>query len=174
MVGCEEAATGRPPTARPQPAPDYTTTSGTLTISAGSTSATIDVTVLDDSHDDGGETLTLTLSNASNGTLSDSTATGRIENSDPPPKALIARFGRTAAVHVVEQVEERVNAPRAPGFDGSIAGRRIDRNMGRGLALDLLRGVAGSAGHGRGGLRGVAANAGYGPGRCRSCKIERI
>ena len=139
---------------------DYTATSGTLTISAGSTSARVDVTVLDDAHDDGGETLTLTLSNASNGTLSDSTATGTIENSDPLPKALIARFGRTAAVHVVEQVENRVNAPRAPGFDGSIAGRRIDRNMGRDFALDLLRGVAGNAGHGPGGLQGAA----YGPG----------
>ena len=75
---------------------DYTATSGTLTISAGSTSGSIDVTVLDDSHDDGGETLTLTLSNASNGTLTDSTATGTIENSDPLPRALLARFGRTA------------------------------------------------------------------------------
>ena len=145
---------------------DYTATSGTLTISAGSTSATIDVTVLDDSHDDGGETLTLTLSNASNGTLGDSTATGTIENSDPLPKALIARFGRTAAVHVVEQVEERVNAPRTPGFDGSIAGRRMDRNMGRDFALELLRGVAGNAGHGLEGLRGGggAGNTGHGPG----------
>ena len=142
---------------------DYTATSGTLTISAGSTSASIDVPVLDDSHDDGGETLTLTLSNASNGTLGDPTATGTIENSDPLPKALIARFGRTASVHVVEQVEERVNAPRAPGFDGSIAGRRIDRNMGRDFALELLQGVAGSAGNGAGGLRGVPGNAGHGP-----------
>ena len=81
---------------------DYTATSGTLTISPGSTSASIDVTVLDDSHDDGGETLTLTLSNASSGTLNDATATGTIENSDPLPKALVARFGRTAALHVVE------------------------------------------------------------------------
>ena len=138
---------------------DYTATSGTLTIRAGSTSATVDVTVLDDLHDDGGETLTLTLSNASNGVLDDSTATGTIENSDPLPKALIARFGRTAAVHVVEQVEERVNAPRAPGFDGSIDGRRIDRNMGRDFALELLRGVAGSAGQSPGGLQGVTGNA---------------
>ena len=141
---------------------DYTATSGTLTISAGNTSATVDVTVLDDSHDDGGETLTLTLSNATNGTLSVSSATGTIENSDPLPKALIARFGRTAAVHVVDQVEERVNAPRAPGFDGSVAGRRIDRNMGRDFALELLQGVAGSAGHGAGGLRGVPGTAGHG------------
>ena len=122
---------------------DYTATSGTLTIDAGSTSGSIDVTVLDDSHDDGGETLTLTLSNASNGTLGDSTATGTIENSDPLPKALVARFGRTAALHVVEQVEERVNAPRAPGFDGRVAGRQINRDMGRDFALDFLQQLGG-------------------------------
>ena len=127
---------------------DYTATSGTLTISAGGTSATVDVTVLDDSHDDGGETLTLTLSNASNGTLGDSTATGTIENSDPLPKALIARFGRTAAVHIVDQVEERVNAPRAPGFDGRVAGRQINRNMGQDFALDFLQQLGGGAGYG--------------------------
>ena len=126
---------------------DYTATSGTLTINGGSTSATVDVTVLDDSHDDGGETLTLTLSNASNGTLGDSTATGTIENSDPLPKALIARFGRTAAVHIVEQVEERVNAPRQPGFDGRLAGRQVNGNMGREFALDFLQQLGGGAGY---------------------------
>ena len=122
---------------------DYTATSGLLTIDAGSTSTTVDVTVLDDSHDDGGETLTLTLSNPSNGTLNDATATGTIENSDPLPKALVARFGRTAALHVVEQVEERVNAPRAPGFDGRVAGRQINRDMGRDFALDFLQQLGG-------------------------------
>ena len=122
---------------------DYTATSGLLTIDAGSTSATVDVTVLDDSHDDGGETLTLTLSNAANGVLGDATATGTIENSDPLPKALVARFGRTAALHVVEQVEERVNAPRAPGFDGRVAGRQINRDMGRDFALDFLQQLGG-------------------------------
>ena len=126
---------------------DYTATSGTLTISAGSTSATVDVTVLDDSHDDGGETLTLTLSNAANGTLGDSTATGTIENSDPLPKALMARFGRTAAVHIVEQVEDRVNAPRQPGFDGRLAGRQVNGNMGRDFALDFLQQLGGGAGY---------------------------
>ena len=105
------------------------------------------MTVLDDSHDDGGETLTLTLSNASNGTLGDSTATGTIENSDPLPKALVARFGRTPAVHIVEQVEERVNAPRQPGFDGRLAGRRMHGDMGREFALDFLQQLGGGAGY---------------------------
>lgn len=38
---------------------DYTATSGTLTFEAGETEKTISVPVLNDVHDDGGETLTL-------------------------------------------------------------------------------------------------------------------
>ena len=101
---------------------DYTAASGTLAFQAGQSSRTIEVSVLDDSHDDGGETLTLTLSNPSSGRLTDAEATGTIENRDPLPRALLARFGRTAAVHVVEHVEERLQAPREPGFDGRVAG----------------------------------------------------
>ena len=40
---------------------DYTAASGILTIESGSSSGSIEVTVLDDSHNDGEETLTLTL-----------------------------------------------------------------------------------------------------------------
>ena len=127
---------------------DYTAASGILTIESGSSSGSIEVTVLDDSHNDGEETLTLTLSNASSGVLTDATATGTIENHDAMPRALVARVGRTAAVHIVEQVEARVNAPRRPGFDGRVAGREINRNMGREFALDFLRQLGGQAGYG--------------------------
>ena len=78
--------------------------------------------------------------------LSDATATGTIENHDPMPAALIARFGRAAAVHIVDQVDERVNAPRTAGFDGRVAGRRVNRNMGREFALDFLRRLGASPG----------------------------
>ena len=44
---------------------DYTAKSGTLTFQAGESSKTIEVAVLDDSHDEGEETFTLALSNAS-------------------------------------------------------------------------------------------------------------
>ena len=81
---------------------DYTSTSGTLTIDAGSSSATIEVPVIDDSHNEGSETLTLRLSNASSGNITDASATGTITNHDALPKALVARFGRNAAVHIVE------------------------------------------------------------------------
>ena len=127
---------------------DYTAASGILTIESGSSSGSIEVTVLDDSHNDGEETLTLTLSNASSGVLTDATATGTIENHDAMPRALVARVGRTAAVHIVEQVEARVNAPRRPGFDGRVAGREINSNMGREFALDFLQQLGGQAGYG--------------------------
>ena len=129
---------------------DYTSAGGTLTIGAGSSSAGIDVAVIDDEHNEGSETFTLTLSNASSGALTDATATGTITNHNAVPKALIARFGRTAAVHIVEQVEERVNAPRRPGFDGRVAGREINRDMGQDLALEFLQQLGGGYGRRQG------------------------
>ena len=125
---------------------DYTAARGTLTFRAGESSTTIEVAVLDDAHDEGEETLTLRLSNASSGRLADGEATGTIENRDPMPRALLARFGRTAAVHVVEHVEERLAAPREPGFRGRFAGRELRRGMERDIALNVLRQLGGMAG----------------------------
>ena len=135
---------------------DYTAASGRLSFRTGESSKKIEVGVLDDAHDEGEETLTLRLSNASSGRLTDGDATGTIENRDPLPRALLARFGRTAAVHVVEHVEERLQAPREPGFRGRFAGRELRRGMERDMALNFLSqlgsasGVhpAGMAGHG--------------------------
>ena len=135
---------------------DYTAASGRLGFRTGESSKKVKVGVLDDAHDEGEETLTLTLSNASGGRLTDGDATGTIENRDPLPRALLARFGRTAAVHVVEHVEERLQAPREPGFRGRFAGRELRRGMERDMALNFLSqlgsasGVhpAGMAGHG--------------------------
>ena len=64
-------------------AADYTAVSGTLTFAARETAKTVTVAVLDDSHDEGQETLSLTLSNPSGAYLEDATATGTISNSDP-------------------------------------------------------------------------------------------
>ena len=139
---------------------DYTAASGTLTFQAGESSRTIEVGVLDDAHDEGEETLTLRLSNASGGLLTDGEATGTIENRDPLPKALLARFGRTAAVHVVEHVEERLQAPREPGFRGRFAGRELRRGMERDMALNFLRQLGGAAGAHPAGMAGHGAMAG--------------
>ena len=90
---------------------DYQPTSDTLTFAVGDTVKTVSVAVLDDAVDEAEETFTLTLFNPDGGNawLADDRATGTIENSDPMPRAWLARFGRTAAVHVLDAVEERLD-----------------------------------------------------------------
>ncbi len=103
---------------------DYTAASGTLTFQAGETEKTVEVTVLDDAHDDGEETLTLELSNATGARIRDAEATGTIVNSDPLPRAWLARFGRTAAGHVLDAVGERLaDTGRDPRV--TVAGQRL-------------------------------------------------
>ena len=140
---------------------DYQNTTGSVSFLEGHTSRDVDVQVYDDEHNEGSETFTVTLSNASTGQITDATATGTITNHDALPAALTARFGRTAAVHIVEQVEERVNAPRTPGFDGRVAGRQINRDMGQQFALDFLQQLGGGYGdqQGQRGARMTAAGA---------------
>ena len=58
----------------------YTDTSGTLTFAPGETSKTVAVPVLDDAHDEGEETMTLTFSGASGATIADGEATGTIQS----------------------------------------------------------------------------------------------
>ena len=147
---------------------DYRAASGKLKFRAGESSKTVEVTVFDDSHDEGEETLTLRLSNASSGRVTDGEATGTIENTDPLPRALLARFGRTAAVQVVEQVEARLEASREPGFRGRVAGRELRRGMERDIALGLIRRLGGAAGVGRGvgasgSMAGASGAAGFPP-----------
>ena len=128
---------------------DYTATSGTLTFEAGESSKTIEVTVLDDAHDEGEETLLLSLTNASGGRVTDGEATETIENRDPLPKALLARFGRAAAVHVVEQVQERIEAQREVGIEAQFAGRQLRPGMEREMAVEFLSWLAPSLGANR-------------------------
>ena len=89
---------------------DYTAKTGTLTFNPGDTSQTVEITVLTDSVEEGQETLTLTLSSASNATLADASGTGAIENGestgtqeDPPAEdpvvLLTAAFANVPADH---------------------------------------------------------------------------
>ena len=88
---------------------DYEQTEGTLTFEPDETRKWIEVRVLDDDHDEGVETMTLTLSNPSSAAvLVDATATGTITNSDPMPQAWLARFGRAAADGTVESIGRRM------------------------------------------------------------------
>ena len=89
---------------------DYTAVSDTLTFAVGETEKTVSVPVLDDAHDEGSETFTLTLSNPSGGNayLADATATGTIANTDAMPQAWLARFGRTIASQAVDAIGGRM------------------------------------------------------------------
>ena len=106
---------------------DYEAMSGTLTFESGQTTTSVQVRVLDDSHDEGEETLTLVVTNASNARIHDGEALGIIVNSDPIPSAWLSRFGRVASDHVAQAV-----------------GRRSERGLGEehlkvgGLRLDHL------------------------------------
>ena len=132
---------------------DYTATSGTLSFAAGEASKTVAVAVLDDDHDEGEETLTLRLSHASGARIADASATGTIENTDPLPRGLMTWFGRAAALHVVEHVEERLQAPREPGIRGRFAGRELRRGMARDMAVGFLSRFGGVSGANPAGVR---------------------
>ena len=147
---------------------DYMATRGTLVFQPGDLSKAIEVAVLDDAHDEAEETLTLRLSNASGAQLKDAEATGTIQNRDPMPRALVARFGRTAAAHVVEHVEERLAAPREPGFRGRFAGQELRSGMNRDMALGLLNGLAGFSGVQRTGVGRYGSMTGLPAGRAGS------
>ncbi len=64
---------------------DFTPVSGTLTINAGLLSGTITVPILADNTFETDETMTVTLTNPANGSLSTATATGTITNDDAQP-----------------------------------------------------------------------------------------
>ncbi len=86
---------------------DYTQKSGTLIFAPEETTMTVAVAVIEDTHDDDGETFTLTLSNPTGATIVDGSATGTINNADPMPKGWLARFGRTSAAQVVGLLDNR-------------------------------------------------------------------
>ena len=93
---------------------DYTAVSGTLTFAVGEQEKTVNVTVLEDSHDDGGETLELVLSNAVGAIIDDGFGRGTINNADPLPQAWLGRFGRSLSTQVLSGVRERREAARTP------------------------------------------------------------
>ena len=131
---------------------DFTPIAGTLVFRPSESrrrtaSKRLCVKVLDDAHDEGVEQMTLVLSNPVRASLVDGTATGSISNTDPMPRALMARFGRTVAGHVVERIEARLAAPRAVGLEAQVAGRQLRPGLERELAREFLHrlGAAGMA-----------------------------
>ena len=105
---------------------DYEVASGTLRIEGGQISGRVQVGIIDDSHDEGEETLTLTLSNASGARIHKGEAFGVIVNSDPMPGAWLARFGRAASDHVAQAVARRLERGSREEFL-TVGGVRVDR-----------------------------------------------
>ncbi|NER20064.1 MAG: DUF4347 domain-containing protein [Symploca sp. SIO1C2] len=64
---------------------DYTGANGTLTIAAGDTTGTITVNIADDTLDEGDETFTVDLTNATNAAIADNQGAGTITDNDLAP-----------------------------------------------------------------------------------------
>ncbi len=107
---------------------DYRAKTLTKTFAPGETRKVAVIRVLEDGHDDDGETLTLTLSNPSGAFISDGTATGTITNSDPLQKMWLARFGRTVALQTVKALEGRfaIGSDASPRMTMTVAGQSMD------------------------------------------------
>ena len=103
---------------------DYEARAGKLRFGAGETAKTLRVTVLDDAVDEGDETMVVVLEPGAGVDRGDRLASGTIENSDPLPAAWLVRFGRTAADHAVEAVEERFRDPGGASH-ATFGGRRL-------------------------------------------------
>ena len=137
---------------------DYTESSGTLTFAAGETEKTVAVPVLDDAKDEGEETFTLTLSNPSGALIGDGEATGTISNTDPMPKAWLARFGRTVAGQVVDAVTSRLEG--GGGSHVTVGGQTLSLDgTGAGMPLGIGAGQGdGEEAHGLSALAGRIAD----------------
>ncbi len=107
---------------------DYVSTSGALRFAPGETAKTVSVPVLNDAHDDDGETMMLTLSNSFGAQIADGTATGTITNSDPLQKMWLSRFGRTVAIQTIDALEGRfaIGPDASPRMTMTVAGQSVD------------------------------------------------
>ncbi len=116
---------------------DYEAVSGTLTFAAHQTERLVTVPVLDDAVDEAEERFSLRLSNPVNAQLGDAEAVGTIVGRDALPQAWLARFGRTAAGHVLDAVDERLTSTRsagraetaANGLEVTVGGRRLSPTL---------------------------------------------
>ena len=104
---------------------DYTATYGILIFAAGETTKTVSVPILDDALDEGEETFTLRLSNATGARIGDGEAAGTIANDDPLQAMWLSRFGRTVADHVAGAVSDRLSNP-VTGAHVTLGGQGLD------------------------------------------------
>ena len=106
---------------------------GDVEFAAGERLKWMTVIVEDDLIDEGVETMTVELyvARPDEVAIARGVATGRIVNSDPMPKAWLARFGRTVADHSIEAIMQRMD--HASRRDGAVSGNHLTiggRRMG--------------------------------------------
>ena len=112
-----------------EPGPDYfpkPVGGHRLTFRPGETERTVEILILDDSHDEEAETFEFVLSGAKGAVIGDGVAVGTIVNDDPMPAAWLARFGRTVAEQALDGIAGRMSAPRTAGMQGAIAGQAMN------------------------------------------------
>ena len=112
------------------PHADFRYADSRVTVYPGSTRGEFWVETFDDFHDEGRETLTVVLTEATGAIIADELAIGTIVNSDPMPAAWLARFGRTAAEQALDGIAGRIAASRSAGVRGTIAGQALSFNPG--------------------------------------------
>ena len=121
------------------PHADFRYADSRVTVYPGSTRGEFWVETFDDSHDEGRETLTVVLTDATGAIIADELAVGTIINSDPMPATWLARFGRTVAEQALDGVTGRIAAPRNAGVQGSIAGHALNFNSQSSGSGDIPR-----------------------------------
>ena len=124
------------------PHADFRYADSRVTVYPGSTRGEFWVETFDDFHDEGRETLTVVLTEATGAIIADELAIGTIVNSDPMPAAWLARFGRTAAEQALDGIAGRIAASRSAGVRGTIAGQALSFNPG---APKSMSGTGGAA-----------------------------
>ncbi|MCY4451861.1 MAG: putative Ig domain-containing protein [Immundisolibacterales bacterium] len=107
---------------------DYQGKSGYIFFDTGVTTRFVSIPVNDDAIDEGEESMTVELFQFSNGgsyniRIEDGVGVGTIVNTDPMPKAWLARFGRTVGEQVVDTVTRRLGTAPDPGLQINVAGR---------------------------------------------------
>ena len=110
---------------------DYTPANGRLVFAPQELTKTVSVSILDDIHDEGSETMTLDLFLASGATIDDGVGTGTINNEDPLQRAWLSRFGRSVGTHIVDAVGARLRDTQRESYL-TVAGQNIPLGKGQG------------------------------------------
>ena len=113
---------------------DYTASSDTVTIPAGSTTAVIAVPVFDDALDERDETVKVTLSDAVNARISNAEAWGTIEDNDAAPTVSVGdasadegdRVMFTVTLSAVSGRDVKVDWKTSDGATGDTASPAVD------------------------------------------------